>query len=178
MLSQHGRHTGHTPRKTIYTCSMTDEYDESRNDTPMIAFRSHFAADFGIFRTSILTTMSDHTGVIVVLILAPIAFVAIVAFLLIKIVIPIWTEPREQRDRNKFQRRLRNREKLAYVPGVDSWTDLERLSPEDSSCEAKRTSITPAISSPSAAVLQEGWHPRRSNRLDWSFSSLTPHRMR
>lgn len=123
--------------------------------------------------------MSDRIVFIILFTLVPIALVAAVSFVLLKLLIPLWWTPPEDRvpKTSLTASRLDDTpHRITFAPVTDSWPDLERLTPDRRGLRTGETYIlgsstdTSSLESPSKI-----WKPPRQSRLDWTFSSR-PHR--
>lgn len=125
--------------------------------------------------------MSDRIVLIILFTLVPIALVAAVSFVLLKLLIPLWWTPPEDRvpDASLAASRLDNSPyRVTSALVTDSWPDLERSTPDPKGLGTEKTLLvgsstdTSSLESPSKI-----WRPPRQSRLDWTFSSRPLHRL-
>lgn len=123
-----------------------------------------------------LLTMSGHIGITVLWILGPIALVAGVSFVLLKLLVPAPWKPSE--DRQTVRRAIRRRspaQQVNSVSAADSWPDLERYTPDRNLLLLDRSVSSNGIDESIIDSPLAVWKPPRRSRLDWSFSTHLGH---
>lgn len=108
--------------------------------------------------------MSDHIGITVLFIVVPVALVALVACLFIKLPPPVQSISRRPGTSTRRVRRA-----APVFTRTDSWPDLEsftlhRAEPVD---QAPRSGTSDKLGIDAPASV---WNPTRQNRLSWGFT--------